>query len=662
MAVSRMQKVLLLVHKDEKKSLLEALQDRAILHIRNLRESSVKDEFPEYFEAMPEDREVEDKVSKIGRAINYLKPFGEKGSLLDSFVSNKLPISNSTYQQITSKPSYIKIAKETELLEKKKNEFEREFGFLSSKRETILPWTPLDLPVEQIESPKKVIAMSGVIQNPPKDFKKKIEELSCDIEIVNEYHGSLYIIVTFLPEDGKTVRQFLSEAGFERVNFEGMRGKPKEILYNLEKRLEKIRKEIGELLEKSRSLAKDLNKLFTLYDYHSNILRRERATSLALCTKETIFIEGWIRARDFKQLKNLISNFETASVEVIEPDKNESPPVDLENRKGFKSFETITNLYGTPNHRELDPSSFIAPFFIVFFGFCLTDAAYGIIFAILCLILMRKIKGDKRLLQVLLVSGITTIFIGAITGGWFGDLPERLGGRFPLFLQFRDKFMLFNPMKQPLIFFYLALALGFIQVNVGFFLGFINSLREGNKVEAISNKLIWIFFWTGAGFTAFSFINPRFSGFKIPSGMVVLVAAIIVLLFSGGKSSNWIKKILKGVYNLYQGIMGTISDIISYSRLMALGLVTSGIAIAVNILVGLVGKVPVISIILVPIVFIVGHLFSIGINALGAYVHTLRLQYAEFFTKFFEGGGESFKPLRKEAKYIIIKQAAPNRI
>jgi len=157
-------------------------------------------------------------------------------------------------------------------------------------------------------------------------------------------------------------------------------------------------------------------------------------------------------------------------------------------------------------------------------------------------------------------------------------------------------------------------------------------------------------------FTAIGFKYPRFSYFKITFGIVALVSASIVLLFSGGKSSSWIKKILKGVYNLYQGIMGTISDIISYSRLMALGLVTSGIAIAVNILVGLVAKVPVVSIILVPIVFIVGHLFSIGINALGAYVHTLRLQYAEFFTKFFEGGGESFKPLRKEAKYIMIEQ------
>jgi V/A-type H+-transporting ATPase subunit I len=190
----------------------------------------------------------------------------------------------------------------------------------------------------------------------------------------------------------------------------------------------------------------------------------------------------------------------------------------------------------------------------------------------------------------------------------------------------------------------------------GYFLGFVKAVREGKVIEGIAGKLAWVTFWIALLMFGLSFKVAGLVVLKLPLIIIIILSAMLVLFGSGGPSRNLFFKIAKGMFNLYQGLMGTVGDIISYSRLMALGLVTLGLATSINILVGVMAGIPYLSWILVPLLFIGGHVFSMGINVLGAYVHTLRLQYAEFFTKFFEGGGTPFKPFRKEAKYIIVSK------
>ncbi len=646
---------MLAVHNDEKEELLERLQKKAILHIKNIRESKLSKDYPEFLaEEEITNKEVEDQLFLLERAIEYLKGFTAQEGFINAFLPQKLSISESTYEEVISSKEPLDIARQAEKLEKRVTEIDRECGALFSQKEFLLPWQKLDVEVETLGSLKVAVLVAGVLNNPPKDWMKKVKEAPLDVETVNEELRRAWILVSYLPEDEEICKKVLAEISFEAVGFEGFKDKPRDSILQIEKKLSNLEVERTSIKQQSKLLSKELNKLLILYDHLTNILTQSKVENLVLLTPKTICIEGWIRAKDYQALEDFTNQFKTASLSKISPEPGENPPVELSNKKVLKNFESITELYGSPYSKELDPSPFLAPFFVIFFALCLTDAFYGLLFAGICLLLMRKVKGDRKLLWVFFAGGIATIFVGAMTGGWFGDFGERFG--LSGFMRFRNRFMLFDPMKQPLTFFILALALGFIQVAFGYFLGFVKLVRQGKILEGVAGKLAWDIFWLAILIFGFSFLIPQLQGYRVICVIAAGGSAGLVLFGSGGPSRNIFFKLAKGGFNLYQGFMGTVSDIISYSRLMALGLVTSGLAMSVNILVQLVAKLPWIGFILAPLVFIGGHLFSIAINVLGAYVHTLRLQYAEFFTKFFDGGGEAFKPFRKEAKYILVEK------
>jgi V/A-type H+-transporting ATPase subunit I len=655
MAISKLEKVVLLVHKSQKDKVIETLQDEEIIHITDLKTSPTNKNYPELTSpGEVTDKDLEEKVNSIEKAVNYLKPYAETGSFLDDLIGQKTAITDSTYKEIVSSGEYMELVDRCGEIEKQRVELDRELASLTSQRDQIHPWLPLNLDFEELTSLKEALSVTGVVDRPPKDFEEKMDEAPLDFEVVNEIRSRLYLIVSYLPAYEKEVKRVLGEMGFESVNFEGMKGKPKDILSKIEKRLTEIEKERDKLLQETKELAKSIDKFFTLYDHYSNILTQKRALSCTLFTRDTIYIEGWVRARDYKKFQSIVEGFETVAFAKIEPAPDEVPPVELENRAAFRPFEMLTRLYATPNHRELDPSAMLTPFFVIFFALCLTDAGYGIIVAALSLLFMKRIKGDKSLLWIFFYCGLATLVIGAITGGWFGDLPQRL----PLqaWKTLREKVLIFDPMKEPLTFFLLSLGLGFVQVCFGFFVGFLKTAKQGNLRQAISANLVWVFFWVSILIFAFSNFRPSLAAFKMPSAIIAIASILLVLFDSGGKSRSFVIRILKGGFNLYQGLMGTISDILSYSRLMALGLVTVGLAMSMNILAELAGNFPYIGIVLLVVIFIFGHFLSIFINVLGGFVHALRLQYAEFFSKFYDGGGVPFTPFRKEAKYIMVER------
>ncbi len=655
MGISRMQKVVIAVHQDEKDKLLEELQDNAILHIKDVRESKLT---KDYLELLPQeeitDREIENTITLLGRAVDYLKKFENGAGFMDAFLPQKTVVSKHIYNEVISyKESLLDIAEKVKKLEEEVTEINREYGTIDLQKEDLLPWQEWNTKLEDINSLKSAISVAGILNSPTIDWQEKAEKLRLDIEIVNEGVKKTYILVSYLKEDEKDIKKFLIEIGFEAVNFGDFKGTPREIIQELTKKLTDFNKRTEKITQESKIFAEKLNKLHILYDYYSNLLSKKRVENFVLSTDTTICIEGWIKAKNYKNLERLVKQFEAASLSKSTPEPGEEPPIELENRKGLHIFESITEMYASPHSKELDPSPFLAPFFVLFFALCLTDALYGLIFAIMCFFLARKIKGDKKLLWVLFAGGIATIFAGAATGGWCGDMAERFN--LGVFSTFTNKVLVFNPMKEPLTFFVLSLILGFFQISFGYFLGFIKAVRQGKILEGISNSLSWNFFWISILALGFASKVSILQTFKLASITTLVISSGFILLGSGGPSRNWLFRILKGGFNFYQGFMGTISDVISYSRLMALGLVTAGIAMTINIFVELAFKIPVVGMVIGILIFIGGHLFSVGINVLGAYVHTLRLQYAEFFTKFFEGGGEKFTPFRKESKYILVK-------
>jgi V/A-type H+-transporting ATPase subunit I len=261
-------------------------------------------------------------------------------------------------------------------------------------------------------------------------------------------------------------------------------------------------------------------------------------------------------------------------------------------------------------------------------------------------------QGSKRLFKILFYTGLMTIPVGAVTGGYFGlDFSNFSPGLQAI----RNRLMLFDPLEGSgsIIFLGVCMGLGFIHVCFGLILAFYDSVRKGKILDGIYDKISWLALLTGL--VLFGLGRPAILGATaglIGKWMAILAAGIIVL-FGGRASKNPIARIFAGLYSLY-GITGYFGDILSYSRLMAMGMATGVIAMVINTMIGMVKGIPVIGIVLAVLFFISGHLFNILINMVSGFIHTMRLQFVEFFQKFIEGGGSPFKPLKQKYQYSLI--------
>ena len=271
--------------------------------------------------------------------------------------------------------------------------------------------------------------------------------------------------------------------------------------------------------------------------------------------------------------------------------------------------------------------------------------------------IMRNFQGDKKAFRMLIICSLTAVVAGALTGGWFGDavqtvLPEGTAV-YTVLNSIRNKLMLFDPMKQPMVFFIISLVLGYAQVQFGLLISLFHSISQKRYYDAVFNHLAWIIFLNSLALYILSrqgYVSESLSGVLLG---FVLVAAVVTLLLSH-RQGGWGGRLGMGAFQLFSTVF-YFGDVLSYVRLMALGMVTGGLGIAVNILVKLVMEKGAVGYLAGAVLFVIAHLFNLAVAMLSAFVHTLRLQYVEFFPKFFEGGGHMFRPLQIKNKYVYVE-------
>ena len=338
-------------------------------------------------------------------------------------------------------------------------------------------------------------------------------------------------------------------------------------------------------------------------------------------------------------------------VEKIDPAPDEEAPVDLQNIKAFRPFEMITSLYGMPGKKDLDPTPYLAPFFAVFFGLCLTDAGYGLILLIGSLIGLKFLgRGAAKLMTVLAIGGGMAIILGAITNGYFGDSVDKLG--WPWLMNMRDYLVSnfgFDPMKSPMTFFALAVILGYCQLMFGLLIALVHNLRQKDFIAALGDQVTWLCLLNGILLMTLAKIGMFVPSQLAPVFKIVAITGALGLVFGSQREGGIGERLGMGFYNLFSAIF-YLGDVLSYLRLMALGLVTAGIAMAVNVIAGIAWEIPVVGFIVAGAVLVGGHLVNLLLSTLSAFVHTLRLQYVEFFPKFFSGGGTEFSPFARKWK------------
>jgi V/A-type H+-transporting ATPase subunit I len=522
------------------------------------------------------------------------------------------------------------------------------------------PWINLDVPLEDLATTDHTTILLGLL--PPKILPELMEKASSltqafEVEMVHQGKEGVYLVIIFHNPFREQFLDLLKSLGFEEVTFQDLKGTPGEIYQWCLSRIRELRGMIHTVDERSRALVRHQQNLQILYDHLMDQLERKKVESLFGQTSETFLIEGWIPRGKFPNFRDQVNKeFKELALLEVEPKGGETPPIYLENPKSIRPFEVITELYGMPNSREFDPSPFLAPFFFIFFGLCLNDAAYGIILTVTLLFFLQKYRatlGRMKLIWVLFLGGISAIFMGAITGGWFGDLVVYLPSSLDFLRKGRTGLMLFNPMDQVMTFLVIALILGFIQVCFGLVIRMVRNIRDGDWVEALCSPLAWLILINS---TVLAFLGYRgiLPPFLKPLGLaLVILSSLTIVLFTDRTSPNRILRIGWGVFELY-GITSYLGDVLSYLRLFALGLATGVIAMVINFLGNIVLSWSYVGWALFILIFTIGHLFNIVINGLGAFVHTLRLQYVEFLPKFFQGGGRPFRPFRKNPQYTIV--------
>lgn len=658
MAIAQMKKVMIASHQSEAGVLLEALQEAGIIQILDAERAMVSKEWPELCVETRRRRDLPELVTRLDKAVTFLKGCAAEKDETSMF-RPLVEVDSKKYQEVVSGDIAEKLLAETEAtatsIEQLGTSKENVLGILDG----LEPWKDMTEAVEGLVDSGSTSCIAGLLpEQNYSEIAERLVDLCAAIEVVGTRGNMQACVVVCMKADKGDVQKALRGADFEVVSFESMKGTVAELLESRSKELSDIESDLAAANEKSVKLAEERLSLQIYFDHCQNLLNREDTHASAPATENTVLLEGWVKKKDYSKLEKLVGNFSASSVAEMEISEGEEVPVEIDNSNAVRPFEAITRLYGMPSAKDVDPTVFLAPFFALFFGLCLTDAAYGLIMLGLLWWMFKKTQGDKGFLWLFITCSAVTVVAGALTGSWFGNAIVELGGEGSRLDDLRKSIMLFDPMEDPMTFFMLALGLGYFQILCGLVIAFCNNLKNKDYATAIFGQLTWLIFLNSLLIFGLSKggIIPAVLG--KPCGILAIIQAVLIFLFTERKS-GMAGRIGGGVFALF-GAVFYFGDILSYVRLMALGMVTAGLGMAVNILVKLVMEVPYVGFILGALLFVGGHLFNLAMSTLSSFVHSLRLQFVEFFPKFLEGGGKDFEPLKTKYKHVLVNTNKDN--
>ena len=383
-------------------------------------------------------------------------------------------------------------------------------------------------------------------------------------------------------------------------------------------------------------------------------------------SQRTFVVSGYIPVKAVDAVKKAIGEVYDCVIDVEDLKEDEEAPTILKNNGFSSSMEGVLESYGLPHKGEFDPTTIMSFFYVFFFGMMLSDAAYGAIIAIACFVVLKKYPGMgesmHKSLKMFMFCGISTLVWGILFGGYFGNVVDIVSGTF-----FGETVTVpalwFIPLNDPMRLLVYSLAFGVVHLFVGLGIKGYMLLKDGKPLDFFCDVVLWYAFLVGLLlmliptdiFASIAQAKITFPPFlNMLAKALAIIGVVGLILMSGRENKNPALRIALGAYDVYN-ITGWLSDVLSYSRLLALGLATGVIASVVNQMGSMFGK-GIVGIIGFLIVFIVGHTLNLAINLLGAYVHTNRLQFVEFFGKFYEGGGKPFEPFKSDTKYVDIKE------
>lgn len=516
---------------------------------------------------------------------------------------------------------------------------------------SLVPWNNLGYSLKFKETEKTDLIIGSM---PPGTLISTIDDALSDIyaavEFVDEDENGVYVSVVSMKDDTARTLKTLSPLGFVKIDFKNVEKTPKKALASISEENAKLDDEINSLKAEFEMLAQKLSDVEILYDIENTVLREVINKQKMAKTENCAVLVGWVpESRREKIVSTLDSLY--CAYELEEPSDGEDVPVLLHNNKFAENFEWVIGMYSYPKYGSYDPTFIMSLFYFVIFGMMFADVGYGLILTVAGFLiphLMGMKKSTKQMFNMFGYCGISCMLMGVVFGGWFGDLPYAIMQNMAGIENAKELYpffdgLWFNPLNDPMAFLVVSLAAGLIHLVAGMAIKFVLLCKEGKVFDAI--------FDIGSWWVIFAGIAVIFLVGNVPGFITVGVGVLMIVLTHGRHEKNIIMKFLKGLLGLYD-VTSYASDLLSYSRILALGLAAGVIAQVVN-LVGTMGGASVTGFIALVIACLVGHTLNLAINVLGSFVHTSRLQYLEFFNKFYEDGGRNFEAVEPSDKYTI---------
>ena len=613
--------------------------------------------------------EAERRVADVTAAIPLLEAYTVK-----AMPWNKKPVAITTEE--FRKSGRFDTARETVAevlaLRDTRTAATNEYNRLSDLCQSLTPWLEYQQPLTG-EGTNLCEVWLGTL--PPKTLISEADDALADLHAgVEEIHRdetALYVSVLLLKEDSDATARALAGKGFLRLTFKGLPAEgdvpAKEQHKHCLRKLDELDNQLQICADRLRALSERLPDVKVLFDLEMTALTAARQKQKLATTEQCVVLEAWVPAERETRVSAALDKLPCA-YGLEEPAPDEEPPILLKNNGFASNFEWVVGMYSYPKYGTFDPTFIMSIYYFVIFGLMFADVGYG---ALLVLVgfLAPKILHMKpsmtRMLNMFAYCGIACTVFGFVFGGWFGDLPYALmtgfGGfesaeaakeAYPIFnglvITLNGEPVSLNPLDNPMAFLVVSLAMGAVHLIGGMAVKFVLLCKQGEVFAAIFDiGSYWILF-AGLGLI---FVNPTV-------GWIVLgVGALMIVATYGRAQKNPIMRVLMGFKGLYD-LINYASDLLSDCRILALGLAAAVMAQVFNLLATMGGPTPV-GFVLLVVVLLIGHVLNIAINLLGSFVHTSRLQYLEFFGKFFEDGGAGFVPAEPSNEYSTVEADTP---
>ena len=671
MAIDRVKKATFLVPRKEVNRLLTRLHALSAVHV----EDAAKVFAPPEEARMGKEPASTEKADLNLKRLDIIKStFGlfvkESKSFIEGFAPLPLQVKRDELHNVVSKFDFEPLYQECASIHEEYRSLQSQIEAAGAEKQALAEFAALPFSTNRALGLQHATAVYGVFHGRSwAAFTADAEarELTAFEAVRAEKKGTRAVVV-FLNEDADAARDVLRRHAFAEIALPRLPGTPADRVRELHEDIMERKEQQEAYKARVLELARDSRSVSIAEGHWLSEKTKAEAHSGVLHSRRISVLTGWVRVKDLPKIEKVLSSeFPEASAVYEEPVPGvDNPPVSLTPGAFAKPAQTLINMFGLPDYYSFDPTPWLIFSFLLFFSYCFGDVIYGLGLIALSFVLSRKYRTyppQLKFFRLFLYAGIGTVIFGAVTGAWAGDLysPDYLGAD-NILLKLHDVFFVpaLDPLKEPINMLVAALGIGVANQFYGIILHMYKMFRKRKPLDALFDGGLWLVFLPGVLLLVIPVLSQGVPPVLQKVGGVMAAAGVVGLVLTQGRNEKgFMSKAITGVVSLY-GVLGSygatsfMGDVLSYSRLLALGLTTSIVAMTFNIIGGMLQGVPVAGVVLFLVVLAIGHSYNFFVSILTAFVHSARLIFLEFFGRFFEGGARRFTPLSFDSARVML--------